>query len=202
MGLQMKEEIIVIRDPETFKVCMESNRCRIMHLLKDRDMSVNEIAKEMDKNYTTVFRHIKKLEKHGFVAMVGESRRKRTPETIYGRTAEMFIPMLHCRGDSSLCGKSLIWKREHAKTVVNTLEKMGYKNNGGQGLETDIQNLFDIHAKKVKQKLNAAGIEDNEVTFFNLIRLKYILLLMEMDVDEELEKYVNSIRSKLDNRCM
>ncbi len=198
----MKQEIRVIRDPETFKICMESNRCRIMRLLKDDDMSVTEISEKMDKNYTTIFRHIKKLEKHGFVAMVGESRRKRTPETIYGRTADMFIPMLHCRGDDTFCGKSLIWKKEHAKDVVETLEQMGYKNNGGVSLETDIQDLFDTHAKLVKKKLNDAGIEDNEMTFFNLIRIKYVLLLLEMEVDEELEKYIERIRSKIECRCV
>ncbi len=194
----MKEEIIVIRDPETFKICMEKNRCQIMQLLGDEDMSVNQIAEKMDKNYTTIFRHVKKLEKHGFLTMVGESRRKRTPETIYGRTAEMFIPMLHCRGDQSFCGKSLMWDKKHAKTVVQTLEKMGYKNNGGHGLETDLYDFFDVHARKVKEKLNDAGIDDNDITFFNLIRIKYVLLLLEMEVDEELERYIKNIRSKIE----
>ncbi len=197
----MKQEIAVIRDPEKFKVCMEKNRCKIMHLLKENDMSVNEIAGEMDKNYTTIFRHIKKLEKNGFVTMVGESRRKRTPETIYGRTANMFIPMLHCRGDESLCGKSLIWNKKHAKNLIDTLEKMGYKNNGGNSLETDIYNLFETQARLVKEKLNDAVIEDEEIKFFDLIRVKYMLLLLEMEIDEELERHIECIRSKIECQC-
>ncbi len=190
----MKEHIKVIRDPKVFKVCMENNRCEIMSLLKENDMSVNEIANALRKDYSTIFRHVKKLKKYGFLTVKGESRIKRTPEIIYGRTAEIFIPMIHCKETESLSESSILWKKEQSHRLVKMLEKMGYQNNAHKELAEDIYELFQCYTRIVNEKMIEAGIKPSDMSFFNIMRIRLMVLLLEIEINEELQRQVQKIK--------
>ncbi len=194
----MKDHIKVIRNPDVFKICMEDNRCEILSLLKKNDMSVNQIADTLGKDYSTIFRHVKKLEKYGFLERKGESRIKRAPEIIYSRTANIFIPMVHCRETESLCDCSILWKKEQAHGLVEMLEKMGYENNGHKELAEDIYDLFKCYTEIVNEKLVEAGIDSKDIPFFNIMRIRLMVLLLEMEINEELERKIKKIKSNVE----
>lgn len=191
----MKEKIKVIKDPDVFKVCLEDNRCQILSILKYRDMSVTEMAETLHRDYSTIFRHVKKLEKYGFLAIVAESRRKRTPELIYGRTAEIFIPALHTMEMETLFDNSILWKKEQAIDLVRTLEKMGYTNNGSKEMAEDIYDLFQCYTRIVTEKMVESGIGSEDLSFFNLMRIRLIVLLLEMEINQELQKHIEKIKN-------
>lgn len=58
----------IIRDPQRVSQLVEASRWEIWNLLKDKGaLTAENIAKEVDKNVSTVYRHLKKLIDTGFV---------------------------------------------------------------------------------------------------------------------------------------
>lgn len=57
-----------IKDPNIVQIVVEKSRWKIWTLLRDKgDLTAEEISKIIDKNVSTVYRHLKKLIKAGFV---------------------------------------------------------------------------------------------------------------------------------------
>ncbi len=83
----MVKSVIMISEPERIKVLAEETRFEILHLLKMGPMSIGELAMMLDRDRTTIYRHIKTLEKAGFVEEIGQEGNER----IYARTARIFM---------------------------------------------------------------------------------------------------------------
>ena len=50
-----------ISDPESFKIAADDTRRKIIHLLRAKEMTVSQIADELDLTPQTVYHHIRKL---------------------------------------------------------------------------------------------------------------------------------------------
>ncbi|MHA1967825.1 MAG: ArsR family transcriptional regulator [Candidatus Hodarchaeales archaeon] len=58
----------IIRDPNKVSILVESNRWEIWNYLKDEGpLTAEKIAEKVDKNVSTIYRHLKKLIEVGFV---------------------------------------------------------------------------------------------------------------------------------------
>ena len=64
---KMKKDVKVVRDPDKLRVSLEKNRSQILALLRVKDMTISQISEALNKDQSTVYRHIKKLEEADLV---------------------------------------------------------------------------------------------------------------------------------------
>jgi DNA-binding transcriptional ArsR family regulator len=109
-----------ISNPEAFKVAADDTRRRILHLLRAKEMTVSQIADELDLTPQTVYHHIKRLCEADMVEVVKEVRVDHLIESYYRATAEVF--------------HLTVGKQEHSKetltgsikSTLEALKKIGF----------------------------------------------------------------------------
>jgi predicted ArsR family transcriptional regulator len=110
----------------------ESTRGRIVTLLRRRNLTVNDLAKELDLTDNAVRAHLLSLERDGLVAQQGTIKGFRKPHYIYGlsdRAAELFPPpygALFTRLLSSL--KSALTKASFVARLRDVGQSIGAEN--------------------------------------------------------------------------
>ena len=171
------KEIEIVDDPDKIKIIIEDTRTKILRLLKFRDMTISELASILNKDVSTIFRHIKKLENAGFVKVTGERKIHNVPEKIYGRTVKTIFlaPETYVKDEAI---KKMNKKR--VETLADTLNSLGYEVK-------DVDSLFDllIHL----DELSIKDIEklEKDVDWGMLRKLALVLVLLKIS-DEDLEK--------------
>ncbi len=110
-----------ISDPEAFKLFADETRRKIVFLLRAKEMTVSQIAQELNITPQTVYHHIKKLVDGGMVEVTREVRVDHLIESYYQATAETFQFTV---GKTSSSAKAL---REQIESSLSALKKMGYK---------------------------------------------------------------------------
>ncbi len=181
------KEIEIVDDPEKIKIIIEDTRTKILRLLKFRDMTISELASILNKDVSTIFRHVKKLESAGFVKVTGERKTHNVPEKIYGRTAKtIFLAPETYAKDEAI--KKMNKKR--VEILADTLKSMGYDVK-------DINTLFDLLI--YFDELSIKDIEklEKDIDWGILRKLALILVLLKID-DDKLEKLRDII--KMPNR--
>jgi len=88
------KEFLVIRDVRKFKEASEPSRREILQLLAIKDMSVDELAKILEKDVSTIYRHINRLEAAGFVEVAREERVGPVSKKYYRRVAKIIIGII------------------------------------------------------------------------------------------------------------
>ncbi len=171
------KEIEVVDDPERIKIIIEETRSKILHLLRFRDMTISELASILNKDISTIFRHIKKLEKAGFVRVTGERKLHNVPEKIYGRTARTFLLAPESYKKDEMIKK---FSRRRMETVLIALESLGYKIKNKKELEDLLLELEEIPLKEIENL-------KMDLDWGALRRLMNIILFLKID-DEKLKK--------------
>ncbi len=110
-----------IMDPEAFKVAADETRRRIMYLLRAKEMTVSQIADELDLTPQTVYHHIRKLCDVEMVEVSREVRVDHLIESYYRATAEIF----HLTVGNETHSKETL--AESIKSVLDALKKIGFK---------------------------------------------------------------------------
>ncbi len=87
-------ELLIIRDAQKFKEASEPSRKKILQLLSVKDMSVDELAKILEKDVSTIYRHINRLEAAGFVEIAKEEQIGSVSRRYYRRAARIIIGLL------------------------------------------------------------------------------------------------------------
>jgi DNA-binding transcriptional ArsR family regulator len=64
------EEEFIIRDLETLKVVADSLRMQILDLLREKPLTVKQLAADLDITPTKLYYHINLMEKHGLIRVV------------------------------------------------------------------------------------------------------------------------------------
>ena len=108
----------VIRDPKGFDVIGDKSRRRIIHLLRARELSVSQIADELDVTPQAIYHHIRKLLDIGLVEIAKEERIGHFIETYYRATAEVF-EFTYGECESQKPGEAI------AMEAIRTLERVG-----------------------------------------------------------------------------
>ena len=80
----------VIKDPEAFQLLADETRRRIIYLLRAKEMTVSQIADELDLTPQAIYHHIRKLKDAGMVEVAREERIDHFIETYYRAAAEIF----------------------------------------------------------------------------------------------------------------
>ena len=85
----MRENLQIIRDPNKVALLVEHSRWEIWNLLREGRLTADAIAEKVDKNVSTIYRHLKKLIEAGYTPHIAITDRKtrrgfRNPITICG----------------------------------------------------------------------------------------------------------------------
>ena len=174
---------MTIRDPEDFQLLGNETRRKIIYLLRVKEMTVGQIASELDITPQAVYHHIRKLKKAKMIEVSREERVAHLIESYYRATAEAFI----CR-----FGKAPISKEaalEQIKTVLNALKIIGFKlnyNDNNVSMLTELQRKLNECCSEAKHD-DAISELDNIDWYTQEIVSKYAETL-SMSEEEFLEQ--------------
>jgi DNA-binding transcriptional ArsR family regulator len=127
-----------IKDPEAFKLLADETRRKVVSLLRVKEMTVSQIAAELNVTPQAVYHHIKKLLKGEMVEVAREERIDHLIESYYRATAETFFCSV---GETP---RGLEVAKEQMKTVLHALKKLGFKI---QFDENKISQLVDVRVE-------------------------------------------------------
>lgn len=85
------DDTLVVEDPKQLRALAESRRGRIVGLLRERAMSTQQLARELDIPKGTVGHHLKVLERAGLIRVVHTRQVRAVTEKFYGRVARLFL---------------------------------------------------------------------------------------------------------------
>ena len=131
----------MITDPESFQLLADGTRRKMVFLLRVKDMTVSQIAAELNLTPQAVYHHIKKLQKADLVEVSREERLGHLIESYYRATAESFYLSMGSTGRSSSSRKIAI---EQVKMALDMLPKLGFKLDY---TEDQVAKLVDIRSK-------------------------------------------------------
>ncbi len=112
--------IKTISDPEAFKILADESRRKILYLLRAKEMTVSQIADELDLTPQTVYHHIKKLVDAKMVEVTREVRVDHLIESYYQATAEVF----HLTVGHTTHSKETF--SENIEVALKALKKIGF----------------------------------------------------------------------------
>ncbi len=178
-----------ITNPEAFQLLADETRRKVMFLLRVKEMTVSQIAAELNVTPQAIYHHIKKLQKGEIVEVVREERVDHLIESYYRTTAETFSFSV---GTTS---KGIMATKEHTTTVLNALKNLGFK------IEPDdkkISQLVDVQVE-LKQCCAAGQFEDkiselDDVDFLTKLTVEEYAEILSMS-DKEFTK-MQELRKK------
>ena len=131
---------MTISDPEAFKLMADENRRKIVFLLRAKEMTVSQIAHELNITPQTVYHHIRKLVEGNLVEVTREVRIDHLIESYYQATAEVFHFTV---GKSSRSKEFLL---EETEATLKALTRLGFK------LEYDQKVIAELVELMMEQK--------------------------------------------------
>lgn len=195
----MKSDVKVVRDPDHVKIAIEDTRSDILSLLRVNDMTITQLAETLDKDHSTIYRHIKKLQDAGYVKEISEMKDNHIPKKVYTRTADSFLlsPTSIDGGEPSEL--AMDWEKENAKRLLELLEIMGYSVE-----EEEVEEIIDILSnifvelkEKVSDPIEEAEDQMGELSYPLLMRFELLMFLLEKrkskDVDQKFEKLLSKL---------
>lgn len=189
----MKKDVEVVRDPESIKIGIEDTRSKILSLLQVNDMTISQLAKTLDKDQSTIYRHIKKLEDAGFVEKVGEKKEHHIPEKIFGRTAGLFLLSPSTIDTGQPSDMMVKWEKQHAENIIELLNTMGYKTEDSEELVDDLSDIFIDIKEKVIEPIEDSEDELGEISFPTLLRLELMMYILELNEDKEIKEKLDDL---------
>lgn len=139
-----------IKDPEAFKLLADETRRRIVFLLRVKEMTVSQIAADLNLTPQAVYHHIKKLLKVKMVEVAREERIDHLIVSYYRATAETFFCSVGKTPSSSKVAK------EQMTTILNALKNIGFDLEFD---ENTISQLIDVQSE-FEERGDSAKFED------------------------------------------
>ncbi|WP_456369039.1 ArsR/SmtB family transcription factor [Thermococcus sp.] len=176
-------EVLIITNPEIIRTLLEPTRYRILQLLRERPMSINELSEVLGKDRTTIYRHIKALESKGLVEEIDFQGNER----IYARTARMFL--IKVEPDESVEEFRQRYLQVEAEKLVHILEKAGFNIKDREKfkvLAKEVLNEIEIRSQPIIKRISEADINLSEIELFHLLNM--LVFLQSCELCEKAEK--------------
>ena len=168
-----------ITDPEAFKVAADETRRKIIHLLRAKEMTVSQIADDLDLTPQTVYHHIKRLCDADMVEVSKEVRVDHLIESYYRATAEIFHFTV---GNETKSKETLV---ESVKSNLEALKKLGYNIKYDEKTVHDIAELsIELEDCCTAKETEEAISKLEDVDFFTKQDVQEYASLLSM-TDEE-----------------
>ena len=173
----------VITDPEAFQLLADETRRRVVYLLRAKEMTVSQIAQELNLTPQAIYHHIRKLKDAGMVEIGREERVDHFIETYYRASAEVFQ---FSHGEGTSPG---FMERKTAE-VLKSLPRLGFPVEASP--ET-ISKLVDLERRieKVgtKSEWTEKIMELEDVDFITKQGMAHYAKMLSMS-DEEFNEYL------------
>ena len=179
----------LIKDPNAFQLLGDETRRRIIYLLRAKEMTVSQIAGELNLTPQAIYHHIRKLRDAGMVEVAREERVDHFIETYYRAAAEIFN-MSHGSGTSTA------YHEEKAAESLKALAKIGLTVREDPALASrlvELEKRMDQIGEKQSWAEAIAGLED--VDFFVKQGVDHLAKLLMMS-DKEFNEYLSLIREE------
>jgi DNA-binding transcriptional ArsR family regulator len=109
----------VVTDPKAFELLADETRRRIIYLLRAKELTVSQIAEQLDKTPQAIYHHIRKLLECGLVDVAKEERLGHFIETYYRASAEVFhLSYGECESEE--------FAEQRTRDTLQALEKLGF----------------------------------------------------------------------------
>lgn len=131
----------VLKDPKAFQLLADETRRKIIYLLRVKEMTVSQLATELNLTPQALYHHIKKLLEGDMVTVVREERVGHIIESYYRATAETFS--LHSGKASTLTFRDKKQAKELMTIILNALKKLGFNLEHD---ENKLSQVIDIQA--------------------------------------------------------
>ncbi len=189
----MKEDVELVHDSERIKILLEDTRKNILNLLKIEDMSISQLAEGLDKDRSTIYRHVKKLEDYGYVELKGERIVNNVPGMVYGRTAKLFLPCPKSMEPGDPILESFSWDEKNTYNILDCLKLLGYDVDLTDDLARDTSNIFTKIDNKIIDIFRETDLV--EMDHLEALRLKFLIILIEFSSNEKLRDDIKSLIS-------
>lgn len=168
-------DLKVVYDPETAKLLMDETRQDILRLLKIKALSIRDISSLLGKDVSTIYRHIKKLEKNNIVMISGSRKNKNGEEKLYRRTYSTYVlaPELFMPENSPLVDE----KKSRYNRIKHALENVGFKIENDNRFEELFFKLESTVIKEIERL-------DSDLDLNTLNNLETILFIKLVKPDE------------------
>jgi len=133
--------IKVVDDPDIFKLLADDTRRKIVFLLRAKEMTVSQIASNLEFTPQAIYHHIRKLLDADLVTVEREMRVGHLIESYYRATAEAFL----CSVGVTPSGRDFFEKQ--MKTILEGLLILGFDLKFN---ENDIELLIDKQDEIIK----------------------------------------------------
>ncbi len=190
----MKKDVRVFEDSDTLKVGLEQSRKKILKLLKVKNMTISQISEALERDQSTVYRHIKKLEEAGFIEVKGEKKEHHIPERVYGRTAEIFLLTLEPMDK----GVGMQWKNERVDRSLNILEQSGLECNGGEEIVDELSDFLEKVDEEILDDMTSSFSDREDIDFLSLMQSQFLAELIKIENDESLKEELEDIVNKFE----
>jgi len=190
----MVDEIRVIDDPKIIKLVTDETRRAMLEMLRVNRLTVAQMAGILEKDQSTIYRHVEKLLGAGLIEQSGERKSHHIPEKVYCRTAKIFFL---APGMEAVPGKDALLKNieKSSEAVARMLESIGYDRGDSDALNS----LFIEMERAVSKKLRDLKPGEN-LNFYTLWKLQTAIILLEAERDPalrgKLKKFIDSYEKK------
>jgi DNA-binding transcriptional ArsR family regulator len=118
------EDTMVVEEPEQLRAVADDLRREIIHLLRDRARSTQELSEELGIPKGTVGHHVKVLEGAGLIRVVRTRQVRAVTEKFYGRTARLFVFRAEDPADERAIGAGVL--RQAAGEIERASDRSGF----------------------------------------------------------------------------
>lgn len=177
----------LIKDPEAFQLLADETRRKVIYLLRAKEMTVSQIAAELNLTPQAIYHHIRRMRDAGLVEVGREERVDHFIETYYRATAEIFNLAW---GE----GTSQAYAEQKVSESLKALSKLGITARDDPAVVSRLVALEKrMEQLGEKQELAdaIAGLED--VDFFVKQGISHLMKLVEMS-NKEFDEYLSLVR--------
>ena len=186
------KEVKAISDPEACRLLADEKRRKIIYLLRAKEMTVSQIADELNLAPQNLYHHIKKMLEADLVEVTREVRVGSLIESYYRATAEVFqITVGQTSGSKEL-------QTANIAAILASLKKIGFNITYN---EKDIAKLSELTMKldnnPVPKEYDAAisNLEDIDLLVKQGLQEYTVILSMS----EEQLKRKNELKQEFQN---
>ncbi len=185
------EEIRLIRDPDVIRTVSDQTRREILALLRVKEMTAAELANILEKDQSTVYRHLEKLQSAGLVVPTKDRKTHHIPEKLFGRTARVFLVAPDLSTDLEGVDLGRLYGREEVTRMLLVLQGMGYLDEVTPDTVAEARRLMLHIDDSIRSELERSGAGE-PLELHTLWRLEMLLLLIKERKDEAFREKVES----------
>lgn len=178
------KDILIVDDPEVIKLIFSKKHNMILQLVREKDMSISDIARSLHLNPGSVHYHLKDLEKHGLVKQVREEIKGGIVKKYYHSVARRIL--LDSPNFNDLDNQNIV-ADEYIDSLIKSVEYLGYQLPPDNA--EDAKELLSRYDKRIKDlliEMHNAGLEDIENDGYILKNAYHLILNIRAKDDPEL----------------